>query len=504
MNVEIAQRLAELRRAKGYSQESLAHELGLSRQAISKWERAESSPDTDNLIALARLYDMSLDELLRMSPEVEEDAAFESEERAHREAQLEEERAAHRAATSEAVSAAAAASQAASSAAEAAAQVMRHAAEVGVPGAQDGKPEKGRWRSFPYWAVMIVVALVLTIAGAAPFSLLVFLTIPLYKWLAGVLDGASVRGEGLERAEKGKAVVAAALIAVVIAVPVVFLATGGWLGQAMRIAEDATGVDFFGRGSGGATAVATTLEESLDESAVYAASEVRGLDVTWQGGSVRVERGATDEVSVHASLPAGTYDMDPTGVSFGLRDDGTLVIDDGLPDVDNGLAYPDLQLVIQLPVDEGWTLDQVRLSGVVADVEVSGLSCADLSLEGVSGEAQVSAAVEKDLAVDTVSGDVTLAPAGVLPATVRIDTVSDDATLASAGALPAAVRVDTVSGGVTLDVPEGAGMRLGFDTVSGSFSDAVGADAASGDVLTYGDGSADVVVSTISGSLRVQ
>ena len=71
MNVEIAQRLAELRRAKGYSQEALAHELGLSRQAISKWERAESAPDTENLIALARLYDMSLDELLRVSPETE-------------------------------------------------------------------------------------------------------------------------------------------------------------------------------------------------------------------------------------------------------------------------------------------------------------------------------------------------------------------------------------------------------------------------------------------------
>ncbi|WP_276869680.1 helix-turn-helix transcriptional regulator [Enorma massiliensis] len=37
MNVKIAQRLAELRRARGYSQESLAHELGLSRQAVSKW-----------------------------------------------------------------------------------------------------------------------------------------------------------------------------------------------------------------------------------------------------------------------------------------------------------------------------------------------------------------------------------------------------------------------------------------------------------------------------------
>lgn len=42
MNVEIAQRLAEMRRAKGYSQEELAEKLGLSRQAVSKWERAES------------------------------------------------------------------------------------------------------------------------------------------------------------------------------------------------------------------------------------------------------------------------------------------------------------------------------------------------------------------------------------------------------------------------------------------------------------------------------
>ena len=82
MNVEVAQRLAELRRKRGYSQESLAHELGLSRQAVSKWERAESSPDTENLIALARLYGVSLDELLRVGEDVEDDMAFERAERA--------------------------------------------------------------------------------------------------------------------------------------------------------------------------------------------------------------------------------------------------------------------------------------------------------------------------------------------------------------------------------------------------------------------------------------
>ena len=65
MNIEIANRLVRLRKEKNLSQEALANELGISRQAVSKWERAEASPDTDNLILLAKLYGMSLDDLLK-------------------------------------------------------------------------------------------------------------------------------------------------------------------------------------------------------------------------------------------------------------------------------------------------------------------------------------------------------------------------------------------------------------------------------------------------------
>ena len=64
MNVETANRLMQLRKKAGLSQEELADKLGVSRQAVSKWECAESSPDTDNLIALSKIYGVTLDELI--------------------------------------------------------------------------------------------------------------------------------------------------------------------------------------------------------------------------------------------------------------------------------------------------------------------------------------------------------------------------------------------------------------------------------------------------------
>ncbi len=66
MDLQIALKLQQLRKQHGLSQEQLAENLGVSRQAVSKWERGEASPDTDNLIALAKLYNVSLDQLLQV------------------------------------------------------------------------------------------------------------------------------------------------------------------------------------------------------------------------------------------------------------------------------------------------------------------------------------------------------------------------------------------------------------------------------------------------------
>lgn len=72
MDIKTADKMQELRKSKGWSQDFLAEKLGLSRQAISKWERGESSPDTDNLIALANLYGVTLDDLLDTKKDAKE------------------------------------------------------------------------------------------------------------------------------------------------------------------------------------------------------------------------------------------------------------------------------------------------------------------------------------------------------------------------------------------------------------------------------------------------
>lgn len=69
MTIEIANRLCAYRKKNGFSQEELAEKIGVSRQAVSKWERAEASPDTDNLILLSQVYGVTLDALLNQDPD---------------------------------------------------------------------------------------------------------------------------------------------------------------------------------------------------------------------------------------------------------------------------------------------------------------------------------------------------------------------------------------------------------------------------------------------------
>ena len=69
------EKLQALRKARGWSQEGLATQINVFRQALSKWESGASVPDTENVVALSRLFGVSTDYLLLENGETTAQAA---------------------------------------------------------------------------------------------------------------------------------------------------------------------------------------------------------------------------------------------------------------------------------------------------------------------------------------------------------------------------------------------------------------------------------------------
>ena len=62
--MDLGMNIKRLREAKGYSQEMVAEKLGVSRQAVSKWENNISEPSTENLLRLSTLFNVEVDHLI--------------------------------------------------------------------------------------------------------------------------------------------------------------------------------------------------------------------------------------------------------------------------------------------------------------------------------------------------------------------------------------------------------------------------------------------------------
>ena len=79
--MDFGDKLKEIRRNEGLSQEQLAEKIGVSRQAITKWETGRGLPDVENMMILAEIFKMTLDELVSREKQVQPRnvAIFESE-----------------------------------------------------------------------------------------------------------------------------------------------------------------------------------------------------------------------------------------------------------------------------------------------------------------------------------------------------------------------------------------------------------------------------------------
>lgn len=71
--MNVADRIQNLRKMKGISQEQLADAIGVSRQAISKWESEQSTPDLEKIILMSDFFDVTTDYLLKGIEPTKED-----------------------------------------------------------------------------------------------------------------------------------------------------------------------------------------------------------------------------------------------------------------------------------------------------------------------------------------------------------------------------------------------------------------------------------------------
>ena len=74
--MDFNEKLICLRKQKGLSQEQLGEAVGVTRQTVSKWELAETTPDMDKLIALAGLFGTTIDELVGKEQSTPEDGSL--------------------------------------------------------------------------------------------------------------------------------------------------------------------------------------------------------------------------------------------------------------------------------------------------------------------------------------------------------------------------------------------------------------------------------------------
>ncbi len=63
--MNMADRIQYLRKTKGFSQEELADQVGVSRQAVSKWESEQSTPDIERIIIMSELFEVTTDYILK-------------------------------------------------------------------------------------------------------------------------------------------------------------------------------------------------------------------------------------------------------------------------------------------------------------------------------------------------------------------------------------------------------------------------------------------------------
>lgn len=544
MDLQTAQRLYEYRKSNGYSQEELAEKIGVSRQAISKWERSESSPDTDNLIALARLYGVTIDELINGNSAPAK--AEESEPAEEAEAPVEEQEEPQAAGDNVDISLKNGINVSSSDGDRV------HIGFDGIKVSEGNSQEfnnnilKHAKKTSPLFDAIVACAGLLLFILTGAFT-------PggwAYSWLFLIMIPVIITAGEAFRSKNPSKFCYPLLIVVLycglglcahiwhptwilwITIPIYYILCDAYKKSKAPAAGEAANGTYYTPGTANAQTSSAYAQEqgrsgktvtvilgvligvllaavigSFALAAVFsfnndniistedksystgsgevAADSINSIDIDWVNGKVTVAYYDGETVSFTEE-----EQTDPDyRLRYKLDDDGELEIEFCKDTIAKDIS--------------GFNVN--RLSKDLTVYIPQGMALSKLDIDDVSAEVSIDAITANVLKIDTVSGGITAA--GVFNS-VNIDSVSATASIAADSTL-AKLRADSVSADITLYLPADIpGFKIKTDSVSGRVDTfdftSRGAAKISDGTVTYGDGSLDIDFDTVSGSLVIK
>lgn len=545
MNDSFYQRLARLRIEHGLSQEQLSAELGVSRQAISKWERGESTPDTNNLIALAEVYGMTLDELVYGASEVQEAAEAEVEPEAAPEAEPEPEAAPEEAPATEPEPEPEPIPQVEGDGAWGPDTATADASSYSYDyvsfddAAYDDAPDYaeephsnrvsqgalyaaacvfaymvlgvcfGMWH--PGWLVFLVLpfyyVVVRPVEQGRPLSIaaypmlivflylvlgaffglwhpgwILFLTIPFYVWWHA--HGA------VPRSPEGLAVLVAFLFALVVIMALV--------SRTVEATKRVTGL--FGCGRQPEVAATSTGENATTQ--YVDAASVQGLAIDWDAGAAIVRVADDKQLEGQVEIAEASQSGWRSTPHMSVENRGgvlTIRYSDRRSGMVSCSSSMGKTLTVTLPKSCAERLGVVSIDGSSGSYELADLVCQRMEVDLGSGTFAAKGVQTQELNLDLSSGSVDFD--GQVSKAIGMDVSSGKANIRTSVA-PATCAFDVSSGLVTLLVPKDTGFTARTDVGSGSFSSDF-ETTKRGDTFVAGDGAMTLDVDVSSGEVHV-
>lgn len=476
MDYSIADRLAKLRRDHGYSQEGLAAELNLTRQAVSRWERGESLPDTENLIALADLYGVSLDELVRPGARVEpseEEGTPEHDDLPLTRDQSED--------------AVVGGSESDDPAGPEDASPEPASPEPIAPAQEKASEVAANAPSDAASADAVLQAVRADVASATQ-------RVEAYRQTA---SAGPARPEGYADAEAPEWQISpqkssashAGVWAARILVVVLALALAGGLATCSLLrafsfvsaGDNNEGMPYIG-----------PSETTID------AAEVRSLQLDWTLGTVEVvsESGLENIVVTEDYLDQSLAEW-PMNIE--VNSAGTLIVDDGVPSDVTLFNSKGKHLTVRIPADIA-QLGKVECDIASGELAYGGVSCDKLDIQLTSGAAEVTDVVTPKLNLQVGSGEARIE--GEFSDEITASVQSGDVQLVSR-VVPNKTDLDVTSGNIDYRLPENAEFKLRAKSTSGDVS--VGFEATNdGDTYLVGKGGSTIDVNVTSGDITIR